>query len=222
MHLGGDTTMTRQDVHGSATHPSDPPEALRTVAAERSPRWDRQQHLVYASERIAHTCWDALHEDRDRLARRLEWDALCAYAEFTYDDALRQPYAHQWRRERLRPTLTIEESPFTHSFARSWEDMLAFADAQWNTWVVLHEVAHLLTRRRGEAAHGWRFATVLRQMVGRHLDPDAAVMLGRIYAWMGVRERRGAWRAPVAPMARRPGRVVVEETLYEVMVERLP
>ena len=203
--------MARDAGDGPAIDEDEAPEAIRAVAAGRGPRWDRQQYLVYASERIAHECWEALHEDRDTLARRLGWDALCAYAEFVYDDALRRPYVHQWRRARVRPGLTIVESERANSYARPWEDHLAFTWRGQDTWTVLHEVAHLLTRRVGEAAHGWRFATVLRQMVGRHLDPDAAVMLGRIYAWMGVRERRGVG----------PGRVVVEETLYEVMVEQV-
>ncbi len=184
----------------------------------RSPYHDPQRHRVYGAERLVKLFWKELHPERAPIERRLGWEALCGWCETVYEDALVRPYAHQWRTRRVRPALAIERSEVTYSYARPWDDGLAFTDGGCNTWVVLHEVAHLLTRRTGESAHGCRFATVLQQMVERWLDPVAAAMLGRVYAYAGVRERRMGRGGEVPYVMRQ---VVEGATLHEAVVERL-
>jgi hypothetical protein len=69
---------------------------------------------VYASERLVKLFWKELHPERPPIERMLAWDALGDWCEKVNDDALRRPYAHQWRMPRLTRALVIEPSPTTH------------------------------------------------------------------------------------------------------------
>jgi hypothetical protein len=125
-----------------------------------------------------------------------------------YDDAIARPYRHQNFHHRWRTPLLIERLDATAT--RSWvipiEGRLGIHPDQRSVGTAIHEIAHLIA----SGSHGWRFANVFRQMVGRHVHADAERLLKTMYPWYGVRDRgRGVpddeVRAYVAPARHRVG-----------------
>ena len=153
---------------------------------------DRQRAQVYLCERVFDTLWGYHHPDRPQVTERLEWPALVAYCEALYADALARPYRHQLRRVRERGRLAIVKAPAKATTSAAWWgcERIAFHATQYTVKTAIHEVAHLLAGSDHEAAHGWRFASVLRQLLGRQLHPEAEGLMKVIYRWFDVRDRR--------------------------------
>lgn len=153
---------------------------------------DRQRARVYLCEQVFDTLWGYHHPDRPQVTERLEWPALVAYCEALYADALARPYRHQRRRVRERRRLAIVKAPPSATTSSAWwgRERIAFHAKQYTVKTAIHEVAHLLAGSDHDAAHGWRFASVLRQLLGRQLHPEAEGLMKVIYTWFDVRDRR--------------------------------
>jgi hypothetical protein len=181
---------------------------------------DPQRERFYDAEGCLTSQWWFWHPEREEIDARLPWDELVAFTRFVYADALRRPYRHQARTARVRPRLTIDRIEGPNSYAEPWCDRIAFTPSGCTTWIALHEVAHLLTSRRGESVHGWRFASVLRQMAGRHVDPRLEAMCTDVYAWYGVSDLPWRRRARAAEPYPWPPAEERDAAVRAMLVER--
>ncbi len=152
----------------------------------RRPRDPQRQHM-YAVEFGFEWLWRLHHPRRRQPTTLLTWRAFEEFCERIYDDAITRPCRHQAYRHRWRTPLLIErlDASAPRSFAVPIEGRLGIRPDQRTIGMAIHEVTHLIA----SGGHGWQFANVFRQMIGRHLHPDAERMLKTMYPWYGVRDR---------------------------------
>jgi hypothetical protein len=148
---------------------------------------DRQRTQFYTAEERFEQLWRHNHPRRRQPTTPMTWEAIAACCAMLYDDAMARPYRHQLVLPRREGPLVVDRvhDPARGSWAWRREHRLEIHVAQRTFGTAVHEVAHLLTI----GGHGWRFASVYRQMMGRHLHPDAERLLKTMYPWFGVRDR---------------------------------
>lgn len=127
-------------------------------------------------------------------SRVYEWERRCVrdLAGLSLHDpekgfeALEQCIAYAtpiWRKERGRVGLAKVKAPSIErpawgqrrALANDWRHAITLPKWARNRWVILHEMAHLLTPR--DVAHGPRFVGVLIGLAARWLDYDATQLM---------------------------------------------
>lgn len=161
-----------------------------------SRRRDTQRSLVYSWERRTRGC--AMHREDMSLE---ECEAMMERV---------------WRAERGRYGMGRAKTPMLQRVHWGQQSALSHGGAvslpRWarNPWVILHEIAHELTKGDG---HGSRFVGVLIGLAARHIGADPHELLVSAEE-MGVKVKRGSVGAtpahtlPVKVLRMLPGKPV--------------
>ena len=128
---------------------------------------DPQKLKLYTSDQVFWATRDAYWSDL------ISFEDVTSFTETVFADGLLNPYPSQLRKT-CRGPVTVGRTDTLHACAYLKQDRIVYHATFQRRWVVLHEVAHLLTRESRVNPHGWRFVAVYANMIHRHVDRQAA------------------------------------------------
>lgn len=128
---------------------------------------DPQKLKLYTSDQVFWPSRDA------HWSELISFEDVTSFTEMVFMDGLRNPYRSQLRKT-CRGPVKVGRTDTVHACAYLKQDRIVYHATFQRRWVVLHEVAHLLTRESRVNSHGWRFVAVYANMIHRHVDRQAA------------------------------------------------